>query len=55
MSEERRHLESVKLEQKERRIDFAKNFDRYPDVIFVSKAEDIKWHDKYIRFLEDKL
>jgi hypothetical protein len=46
------YLERLKVEQKERRIEFAKNFFKFPVAVFVSKTEEIKWYDKYITFLE---
>jgi hypothetical protein len=49
---EKNYLEKVKLEQEERRIEFAKNFFKFPVAVFVSKTEEIKWYDKYIKFLE---
>ena len=52
MYEKTKHLGWLKQKREEMRIEFAKNFFKFPPAVLVSKTGDIRWYDKYITFLE---
>jgi len=49
------HLERLKSDQRERRIEYAKNFHKMSDVAHVRISSDIRWYERYIRYVEDKV
>jgi hypothetical protein len=50
---ESRNLERVKREQRERTIELYQNIHKYPCSVFVKLMDEIRWYNKYIRYLED--
>lgn len=49
------HLERLKEDQRQRRIEYAKNFHRMNDAAHVRLSSDIRWYDRYIRYIEDEV
>lgn len=49
------HLERLKSEQKQRRIDYVKNFHKMNDAACTRISSNIRWYDRYIKYIEDKV